>query len=60
MLIFFVLCIYKVKDTLYSSLKLQKTTCHLQQHFFNIFESNIISQVHDYFRILINARWHIR
>jgi hypothetical protein len=26
--------------TLYSRLKLQKTTCHLQQHFFNIFEPN--------------------
>jgi hypothetical protein len=25
---------------LYSRLKLQKTTCHLQQHFFNIFEPN--------------------
>jgi hypothetical protein len=24
----------------YSGLKLQKTTCHLQQHFFNIFEPN--------------------
>jgi hypothetical protein len=24
----------------YSRLKLQKTTCHLQQHFFNIFEPN--------------------
>jgi hypothetical protein len=29
-----------VLNYIYSRLKLQKTTCHLQQHFFNIFEPN--------------------
>jgi hypothetical protein len=28
------------KDRNYSRHKLQKTTCHLQQHFFNTFEPN--------------------
>jgi hypothetical protein len=30
----------RLKTITYSRLKLQKTTCHLQQHFFNICEPN--------------------